>query len=321
MSRRVAVLAFPGISTFHLAVPSLVFSNRTLEAIGDPYIVTVCAEDPGALTTAAGYDIIVRHGLEQFETADDIVVPSWNPDVEPSPVLISALRAAHRRGARIIGLCLGTFAIAASGIVDGREVSTHWYRAAELAERYPRVRVRPEVLWCDTGDIITSAGVASALDCCIHIVRSDHGERIAQAVARHVVLAPHRDGSQAQFIAHGSIESTRPTALGAAREWALSRLNETVTLDEWAHAASLSRRTFTRHFAAETGVSAGTWLLHQRLLAARLALESTDESIESIASSVGFGTAASLRQHFHKAYSTTPTRHRAQFSARETPPT
>ena len=311
---RVAVLAFPHITPFHLAVPSLVLANRALRARDLGYDVVVCAEEPGALPTAAGYDVVVAAGLEEMARADTVVVPGWRAELEPSPALIAALRAAHARGARVVGLCLGAFPVAASGIADGREVATHWHSADLLARRYPAVRVRADVLWADEGDVVTSAGVAAALDCCLHLVRRDHGARVAAEVARSVVLAPHRDGSQAQFLGEPLREVPGDDPVAAAMTWALDHLGGDVTLDAWAARARMSRRTFTRRFRDRTGRSPGRWLLDQRLLRARELLETTPDTVDLVAHRVGFASGASLRQHFTERFGTTPARHRAAFA-------
>ena len=315
MPHEVAVIAFPGISPFHLSAPSLVFGNAALQAHGSPYRVSVCAEQPGTMPTQAGYDISVLQGLEATTSADTVVMPSWDLDRTPSSDLVNALRAAHARGARIIGLCLGAFPLAAAGLVDGRQVATHWSAASTLHERYPRVTVTADVLWADHGDVVTSAGVAAALDCCLHVVRQDLGALAATDVARRLVLAPHRDGGQAQFIPTPVAATASADPISTAMFWALEGLDQRLDLDTWASQAAMSRRTFTRQFREHTGTSPRQWLLHQRLLRAKLLLESTTDTIERIASTVGFATSASLRQHFATRYGTTPARHRFTFSA------
>lgn len=310
---RVAVVAFDGISAFHLAIPTAVLGPQRRSAPALPYRITVCAERPGPVPTAAGYDVLVGHGLEALAMADTVVLPSADTEVEPSAELLAAIRTAHARGARIVGLCLGAFLVAASGIADGREVATHWHAADELAGRYPAVRVRSDVLWCDDGDIVTSAGVAAALDCCLHVLRTDHGERVAAGVARSLVLAPHRDGSQAQFIPSPVAPAPGPDPLEKAMAWASARVDEPVDLDRWAAQAAMSRRTFTRRFRARTGTSPTQWLLERRLAHARLLLETTTDPVESIAHACGYATAAALRQHFAARYGTSPSRHRDAF--------
>ena len=311
----VAVLALSGISPFHLAVPSAVFGAGSSRP-RLPYRVTVCAVEPGALPTQAGYDILVPSGLDALARAQTVVLPSWDIGRDPPAELVDAIRTAHARGARVVGLCLGSFLVAASGIADGREVSTHWHQAGELARRHPAVRVRADVLWSDLGDVVTSAGVAAALDCCLHVVRTDLGARVAEQVARSLVLAPHREGSQAQFIPAPVAPPGGQDPVDAAMSWALARLGAPVDLDTWAAAVHLSRRTFTRRFRERTGSSPARWLLHQRLTRARVLLETTAAPIEAIAHESGFGTAAALRQHFSARFRTTPGRHRAEFASR-----
>ncbi|MGW4243638.1 helix-turn-helix domain-containing protein [Nocardia sp. NPDC004722] len=311
---RVAVLAYDGISPFHLSVPTLVFGH--IGAGGpdtSPYRVIVFAEHPGSLCTPAGFDVVVPHGLEAAETADTVVVPSWERDRPLPEPIRDALHRAHARGARIVGLCLGAWAVAASGLADGREITTHWSAAADLARAYPAVRVRADTLWSDDGDIITSAGTAAALDCCLHLVRADHGSRAAAELARRLVLAPHRSGSQAQYIPVAVPEADDQDPIEHAMVWARTQLSSPVDLDTWARTALMSRRTFTRRFRDRTGTSPQQWLLQQRVDHARLLLESTDDTMDRVAADSGLGTALNLRHHFHRLLDTTPAAHRALF--------
>jgi len=314
--RRVAVLAFEGISPFHLSVPTLVFAAAGLDSAEALYDVVVCAEQPGSLMTGAGYRIAVESGLEAFEAADMIVLPSWSQDRAPSDALREAVRIAHARGARIVGLCLGGFVVAASGIADGRELVTHWAAADRLAVEYPGVDVRRDVLWLDHGDVITSAGVAAALDCCLHITRLDHGAAVANTLARALVLAPHRSGSQAQYIPVPIAELPGEEPIEKAMAWARVRLADPVDLDDWAAAVHLSRRTFTRRFRDRTATSPQQWLLGQRLDHARLLLETDDAPIELVAEQSGFGSAVTLRHHFSRRLGVSPAAHRAAFRGR-----
>ncbi|GAB2674166.1 GlxA family transcriptional regulator [Nocardia goodfellowii] len=309
----VAVLAFDGISPFHLSVPTLVFGRVGAGDPSGPYEVQVCAENPGNLSTPAGFDIHVQHGLEIFEHADTIVIPSWIPGAGISPGLHTALNRAHANGARVVGLCLGAWAVAASGLADGREITTHWASADELARAYPAIEVRADTLWSDLGDLITSAGVAAALDCCLHLVRHDLGSRAATELARALVTAPHRSGSQAQYIPVAVPDAADDDPIEHAMLWARTHLGDPIDLDSWAAVAVLSRRTFTRHFRDRTGTSPQQWLLLQRTDRARLLLETTDDTVDRIAADTGFGTAVSLRHHFHRILGTSPAAHRALF--------
>ncbi|WP_405055827.1 helix-turn-helix domain-containing protein [Kribbella sp. NBC_01505] len=310
--RTVAVLAFDGMSPFHLSVPCLV--------LGDPwgadgrYDVRVCAEEPGSLRTNAGFGITVEHGLSAMETADVVILPTWDPYRSPSDVLLAAIRAAHARGAVVLGLCIGAYLVAASGIADGREVVTHWRWAEELQSRHPELAVRADVLWSDLGDVMTSAGTAASLDCCLHLVRTQYGVEAAEELARSIVIAPHRSGSQAQYIPVPVPPDPGDDVIEKAMVWARARLDQPVSLDEWAAAVALSRRTFTRQFRARTGSSGQAWLLQQRLDRARLLLETTDHPVERVATASGFGSSAALRHHFHAVLGTTPQRHRQDFA-------
>jgi transcriptional regulator GlxA family with amidase domain len=309
--RTVAVFAYDGMSPFHLSVPCLVLGERRgLPAL---YDVLVCAEEPGSMRTNAGFGISVQHGLDVMDQADVVVLPSWHPGREASDVLLDAIRRAHARGATVVGLCIGAFLVAESGIAAGREVVTHWRFADDLQARHPALKVRADVLWSDQGDLITSAGTAASLDCCLHLVRTHHGVEVAENVARDIVVAPHRSGSQAQYIPVPVPPDPADDVIEKAMVWARARLDQPVSLDEWAEAVALSRRTFTRQFRARTGSSGQAWLLRQRLDRARLLLETTDLPVERVAAASGFGSSDALRHHFHSLLGTTPQRHRQEF--------
>lgn len=309
----VVVVAFPGISPFHLSVPTLVFGGAGVDAADPLYQVAVCAGSPGTITTAAGFAISVEHSYDAVAAARMVVIPSWPAGLVPPAALLGAVRRAHARGARIVGLCRGAEVVAASGLADGREIATHWAAAAELAERYPEVVVRQDILWSDLGDVITSAGVAAALDCCLHLVRTDHGAAKATELARALVLAPHRSGSQAQFIPVPIAGDGAADPIEHAMVWARARLAEPVTLDDWASAVHLSRRSFTRQFRARTSASPQQWLLRQRVDHARVLLETTRAPMERVAQDAGFATAVSMRHHFAKILGVSPAGHRAAF--------
>ncbi|MGQ7936579.1 helix-turn-helix domain-containing protein [Paraburkholderia sp. D1E] len=310
----VAVVAFDRISPFHLSVPCVVFGEeRSGNGLPD-FDFRVCAAEAGVLTTTAGFSIAVTHGLEALADADTIIVPSWrDPNETPPAALLEALRAAHARGAQLVGLCLGAFVLAAAGILDDRPASTHWAWADDFARRYPCVRLDPDVLYVDDGNVVTSAGTAAGLDCCLHVLRKMCGAQAANYVARRLVVPPHRQGGQAQFIQQPVAPNVRGDRLSCLLDWVRGNLDAPHTLDTLAERALMSRRTFTRRFRLATGATVGAWLLAQRLARAQQLLESTDESVEAIAGIAGFGSTASLRQHFAEAFRTSPSAWRREF--------
>ena len=311
MSHRIAVLALDAVVPLDLAIPAQVFGNYP-EA---PYDLTVCAAAAGPVATSAGFAVVAQAGVEALATADTVLVPGFTPHLRiPAEPVLEALRAAHARGTRMVSICTGAFALAAAGVLDGRRATTHWRDAADLAARHPAVRVEPGVLYIDEGEVLTSAGVAAGLDLCLHILRRDHGAALANRIARRIVVPPHRDGGQAQYVEQ-PVPEQPGGSLAATRAWALEHLHEPLTVHTLAGHAHVSERTFARRFSAETGVPVLRWLLAQRVDAARAALEATDASIDEIAHRCGFGTAANLRKHFHRHIHTTPTAYRRAFAS------
>lgn len=310
----VAVVAFEGISPFHLSVPCIVF-GEDYRAGGVPrFDVRVCACGTGMLATSAGFGIAAPHGLEALDAADIVIVPSWgNVLAAPDEALIAALRRAYARGAQCVGLCLGAFVLAAAGLLDGRRATTHWAWAGEFARRYPAVALDASVLYVDEGDILTSAGTAAGIDCCLHLLRKRCGAQAANYVARRLVVPPHRQGSQAQFVEQPVSANARDARLSALLDWIRANVHEPHTLDSLAERVMMSRRTFTRRFRDATGMTVGAWLLAARLARAQALLETTDQSVDAIAAAAGFGSAVSLRQHFAQALNTSPSAHRREF--------
>lgn len=313
----VAVLAFDGINLFHLSVPCLVFGENGQDEGMPPLTLKVCAAEPGLLHSTAGIVVSAPFGLHDLDDAGTVIVPSWRDTTQPAPQpMLDALRRAHAGGARIVGLCLGAFVLADAGLLNGRSATTHWLRANEFAQRYPAVVLDREVLYVDEGDVITSAGTAAGLDCCLHLLRSDWGAEVANRVARRMVLAPHRQGGQAQFIPQSlPVASGAGHRLSALLDTVLATLDQSHSLDDLAARAAMGRRTFTRHFRQLTGTTVGQWLLNQRLALAQRLLETTDRSIDAVAADAGLGSAASLRQHFAATFNTTPSAYRRQFGA------
>ena len=307
MRHHVAILALDKVVTLDLAIPAQVFAGYDVA----PYRATLCAEAPGPVRTNAGFDVVAERGLDALAEADTIVVPGFErTERELAPAVLAALRDTP---ARKVSICTGAFALAAAGVLDGRRATTHWRHARELAERFPAVTVAPDVLYVDEGDVLTSAGVAAGLDLCLHIVALDHGAAVARAYAKRIVVSPHRDGGQAQYV-DGPVPADAGGSLAATRQWALERLHEPLTVRALAEHAHVSERTFARRFAAETGLPPLRWLHAQRVDAARAALETTRASVDDVAYSCGFGTAANLRKHFRRAVRTTPTAYRRAFA-------
>ena len=319
----VAVIAYDGITPFHLSVPCLVFGTPLdeAEAPGAPrFVVRVCAAVAAPLPTAAGFAIVPAHDLSLLETADIVIMPSWHDDCRPAPeALVTALQGAHRRGARMVGLCLGAFPLAQAGLLDGRRAATHWGMAAILAARHPQVLVEQDMLYVDDGGLLTSAGVAAGLDCCLYLLRQLAGAGLANRVARRLLVAPHRQGGQAQFIERPLPVSHSEGRFADVLAYVGAHLGQAHGIDALAERAAMSRRNFTRHFRQATGTSFKQWLLGQRLAHAQGLLEKSDVAIDMVAQEAGFGTALSLRQHFRASLRTSPSAYRKQFRQQGAP--
>lgn len=311
---RVGIVVFDQIIPFHLSVPCAVF-EKALSADGKQlYELQVCSTNPGPLRTNAGFSIIAEHSLEVLEQADMVIVPSWSqPELSPPDELIAALIKAHRRGAKIVGLCMGAFVVAAAGLLNGRPATTHWNWMADFLQLYPSVSVDPNVLYVDDGDIVTSAGTAASIDCCLHLVRQQCGAETANSVARQLVVPPHRQGGQAQFIERPVYNTVSGDHFTQVLSWASEHLQEDLTVDILAGKAFMSRRSFTRRFQQTTGTTVTQWLLNQRLAVAQRFLEQTDQPVEHIAQESGFSSALSMRRHFQQQFKTSPSLYRREF--------
>ncbi|RVX44376.1 AraC family transcriptional regulator with amidase-like domain [Nonomuraea polychroma] len=318
---RVVVLAVDGVIPFELSVPSRIFCVAK-GAGGEPlYDVVTCTIDGRPVATAADYSVAVEHDASALAGADTVVVPAaeWFSEItgrESLPGGLAEALAGIRPGTRVVSICIGTYVLAAAGLLDGRPATTHWRHARRFATRFPKVRMDADVLFVDDGDVLTSAGASAGVDLCLHLVRRDHGSEIANQVARLCVVPPWRDGGQAQYVEQPVPE---PSSVGTAptRAWAMERLGTPLKLDDLAGHAGMSRRTFTRHFRREVGMSPGQWLTHQRIALARHLLESSDLPVDRIADRAGFGTAASLRQHIQASLGVSPHVYRRTFRAFE----
>jgi AraC family transcriptional activator FtrA len=314
MSRhRVVALLNPPQSPFELACAAEVFGTVRPD-VPAHYDFRICAERPGPLRTTVGYTMLVDAGLAALREADTVVIPGWQPPDTPAPRTITeALLAAHQRGARIVAICTGAFVLAQAGLLDGRRATTHWRHAAQLAATFPEVQVDPDVLYVDHGDVATSAGTGAGIDLCLHLVRADHGAAHAAQIARNMVLPPHREGSQLQYVTPPA-PTRADESLAPLLEWATSHLDTRLTVSRLAEHAGLSSRTLARRFTEQLGTSPGQWLLGQRLDATRVLLEQTNLPVEAIATRVGLASAVNLRRRFRAHLGTTPGAYRRTFS-------
>lgn len=313
---KIAIHAFDGISLFHLAVPSLVFGEVARLGLAS-WQTAVWSEQPD-VRSADGLTIAGLGTLEDASTADVLVFPSWHGDLrDTDDDLVDLMRTAHRGGARLAGLCLGAFPLVDSGLLDGRAAVTHWAAAADLTARRPAVDVTADAIYVDHGDILTSAGTASGIDACLHLVRTVLGSDAASKVARQLVVAPHRDGGQAQYVQRPLPEHRGVGQIGQTIDWALAHLDQPLSVDDLSAHAGMSRRNFSRRFTEATGSSPASWVMSRRLDESRRLLERTALSIDAVARSCGFGSAVTFRQRFVAAYRTTPTSYRQRFAGEE----
>ncbi|TWG04925.1 transcriptional regulator GlxA family with amidase domain [Streptomyces brevispora] len=322
MPHRIVVLALDGLLPFELGIPQRIFGrsigSEPLNGGRKLYEVVTCSiRAPGPVHTDADFTITVEHGPEALATADTVVIPASYAlgPVYTEGRLTDELAAAFahiRPGTRMVSICTGSYVLAAAGYLDGRPATTHWTSAEHFQKLFPAVRVDPDVLFIDDGDVLTSAGVAAGIDLCLHIVRRDHGTAVANDVARRTVVPPHRDGGQAQYIQR-PVPDAQTAGTTTARAWALGRLERPILLRDLAQQESMSVRTFTRRFREEVGISPVQWLTQQRVERARQLLESTDLSIDQVARDAGFGTPTSLRQHLQAALGVSPTMYRRTF--------
>lgn len=307
VSHRVVVLCLPGVLPLELGIAAQIFS------MNPNYELTVATQ--GRVQPAAQQTFVLSgtEGLDALERADTVIIPGYEDlDTAISNRVVTALRAAHERGARMVSICSGAFVLAATGLLDGRPATTHWQVADRLRKLYPLIDVQPDCIFVDDGDILTSAGVTAGVDLCLHLIRNDHGAAAANAAARGLVAPPRRAGGQAQYVER---LRSRPSGqeLAGLREWMLDNLAEPLTIDELAARAHLSRRTLVRHFRDETGTSPMAWLTDARIDRARELLETTTEPVERIGRLTGLGNPASVRAAFHRRVGTSPQEYRSLF--------
>jgi transcriptional regulator GlxA family with amidase domain len=312
----VVVLALPETMAYEVGLPHQFLGGAVGPDGRRLYRVRVASLDGGPVRTSAGYSLLPEHDAAILGTAQTVVIPGVHGTSAMTegtvPDELADLLREAAGSARLVSICTGAFVLAAAGLLDGRPATTHWVHSATFARLFPKVRLDPDVLFVDDGDVLTSAGNAAGIDLLLHIVRRDHGSEVAARVARRSVVAPWREGGQSQFIER-PVPEAGDVGTAATRAWALQRLGEPLTLADLAAHAQMSVRTFTRHFREETGSSASRWLVQQRVALARQLLESTDVPVERVAVEAGFGTTASMRQHLHAAIGVAPLAYRRTF--------
>ena len=315
----VVTLVHDGFAAFELGIATEVFGiDRTPEGM-PAFDFAVCTEVPGPVAGPHGFDIVVRHGLDRVRRADLVIVVPAVEETVPSEAVTGALRDVLAAGGRVVSFCSAAFILARAGLLDGRRATTHWFHADRFAEEFPDIELVPAVLYVEDGPIATSAGTAAGIDLCLHLVRQAHGTAAATGIARRMVVPPHRDGGQAQFVATPVRACTAET-LGPVLEWAAAHLHQDLSVPVLAKRAAMSERTFARRFRDETGTTPHHWVLSQRVALAEQLLESGANSVEDVAVRCGFGSAAMLRHHFSRLRSTTPTAYRRTFAGSERVP-
>ena len=311
-SLSVAVIVYDRLCTFEFGIAAELFGLPRPE-LARWYDFSICGLEQGPLTSVGGLRVMSDQGLEGLKTADRIIVPGWRDLNEMPPEgLLSALRESHARGANLLSFCSGAFVLAATGLLDGRRATTHWRYGERFQKRFPGVTFVPDVLYIDEEGLATAAGSASAIDLSLHVIRRDFGPKVANTVARRLVVPPHREGGQAQFIEQPLRDEE--SRLAAVLDWARGRLHQDIGIGEWANEAAMSRRTFDRQFRQTTGVSPKQWLINERVAYSKELLETTSFSVEEIATRIGFGTAMTLRHHFRTQVGISPTRYRQRFN-------
>jgi AraC family transcriptional activator FtrA len=311
MKHRVVALVSAPLELYRVTSASAVFGYHGPD-IPHHYEFALCAERPGAIRTTLGVDVIVERGLEALADADTVLIPGWCPGPKIPAAVGAAVLDAHARGARIVAVCSGVYIPAGLGLLDGRAAATHWELTAELAARFPRVRPDASVLYVDHGDVATAGASATTVDLCLNQVRRDHGAALAMRIGRQLSAAPLREGCQRQYPELPTAGPV-PDSLAPLLDWLTANLDQPLTIEDMAARTGLSRRTLSRHFTDQLGVSPGRWLLDRRIACTRALLEETDLPVETIAKRVGLSSAVNLRRRFHTALNTTPAVYRRSF--------
>jgi len=315
MLEKIVLLAIPGVAPFEFGVICEVFGVDRRDSGGPFFDFTIATADPGPVRSSLGFDMHISTGLDVAADADLIAVPAHNIE-NIDERFLDVIRAAEARGAWVLSVCSGAFALAQAGILAGRKSTTHWMHTTKLAERYPATSVDADVLFVEDRHVVTSAGTAAGIDAALHIVRKELGAAATNVIARRMVVPPQRDGGQSQYI-QSPVQECKSDSFALVADWMLENLDQDLTVDQLARKALMSSRTFARRFRADMGTTPAAWLNRQRILRAQQLLEETNDSLETVAQDTGFGTAAVMRHHFLKVLQTTPTSYRRAFGARE----
>ena len=315
MLRKVVLLALPGVAPFEFGVVCEVFGIDRSSTGGPAFDFTIATADPGPVRTSLGFTMNIESDLSAAADADLVAVPA-HEITGIDPRYLQVIRDAEARGAWVLSVCSGAFALAAAGILSGRRATTHWMHTDRLARMYPDTEVDADVLFVEDRKVVTSAGTAAGIDAALHIVRKEYGAAATNVIARRMVVPPQRDGGQSQYI-DNPVQEYKSDSFALVADWMLENLSQDLTVDQLARKALMSSRTFARRFRAEMGTTPAAWLNRQRIMRAQQLLEETDLGLESIAQQTGFGTAAVMRHHFLKVLQTTPTAYRRAFGARE----
>lgn len=308
----VAIVAVEDFSPFHFSVPCILFSEKM--AAKKRFDVQLCAEQPGIVSSQEGFSIIAAHGYDAVEKADIVVIPYWGTTAHrPPQSLLDALHHARQNGAQIVGLCLGAFVLGYAGLLDGKRAATHWEFEQDFQARFPAARLDINALYVDDDGIITSAGTAAALDCCLYVIRQRFGSTVANQIARRMIVPPHREGGQAQFIEQPVAKNTQDQRINTLLDYLRQHIHEQHSLDVLAQRVMMSRRTLTRHFMKATGASVAEWLIAERLRRSQVLLESSHLPVERIAEQVGFLSPVTWRQHFKAHFGVSPAEWRKTF--------
>lgn len=308
----VAIVAVEGFSPFHYSVPCILFGDTVSSQ--KRFNVRICAEKPGMLASRDGFALHVSGDFTTMADADIVVVPYWHHlHQRPPQTLLDNLTKARNNGAQIVGLCLGSFVLGHAGILNGRRAATHWEFERDFQELFPEVQLDINSLYVDDDNIITSAGTAAALDCCLYIIRQRFGSVVANQIARRMIVPPHREGGQAQFIEQPVPENTHDARINRLIDYLQRHIRQPHNLDSLAQVVSMSRRTLTRHFVKATGMSVADWLTAERLRRSQVLLEAGTLPIEQVAEQVGFLSAVTYRQQFKSRFGVSPAKWRKTF--------